>query len=68
MRHRARHRWHRWSPAVVITTAFVMAVGSQGAAVALPDAPSKAAREFASSFEAGDPAPDWLNSVDTAAA
>ncbi|WP_030939785.1 GH92 family glycosyl hydrolase [Streptomyces sp. NRRL S-646] len=44
-----------------------MAVGSQGAAVALPDAPSKADREFASSFEAGDPAPDWLNTVDTAA-
>ncbi|MFF4500688.1 GH92 family glycosyl hydrolase [Streptomyces sp. NPDC001401] len=63
MRHRARHRW---GPAVVITAAFVMAVGSQGAAVALPDAPSKADREFASSFEAGDPAPDWLNTVDTA--
>ncbi|MGW3117029.1 GH92 family glycosyl hydrolase [Streptomyces sp. NPDC001107] len=64
MRHRARHRW---GPAVVLTAAFVMAVGSQGAAVALPDAPSKADREFASSFEAGDPAPDWLNTVDTAA-
>ncbi|MEU6253498.1 GH92 family glycosyl hydrolase [Streptomyces sp. NPDC047043] len=64
MRNRARHRW---GPAVVITAAFVMAVGSQGAAVALPDAPSKADREFASSFEAGDPAPDWLNTVDTAA-
>ncbi|MER6419676.1 GH92 family glycosyl hydrolase [Streptomyces sp. NPDC001137] len=64
MRHRARHRW---GPAVVITAAFVMAVGSQGAAVALPDAPPKADREFASSFEAGDPAPDWLNTVDTAA-
>jgi predicted alpha-1,2-mannosidase len=68
MRHRARHRWdHGWGPAVVITAAFVMAVGSQGAAVALPDAPSKADREFTSSFEAGDPAPDWLNTVDTAA-
>ncbi|MDF2267471.1 GH92 family glycosyl hydrolase [Streptomyces coacervatus] len=63
MRHRARHRW---GPAVVITAAFVMAVSSQGAAVALPDAPSKADREFASSFEAGDPAPDWLNTVDSA--
>ena len=51
----------------MITAAFVMAVGSQGAAVALPDAPSKGDREFASSFEAGDPAPDWLNTVDTAA-
>ncbi|MFI7405022.1 GH92 family glycosyl hydrolase [Streptomyces sp. NPDC049541] len=64
MRHRARHRW---GPAVVITAAFVMAVGSQGAAVALPDAPPKGDREFASSFEAGDPAPDWLNTVDTTA-
>ncbi|NUP24227.1 MAG: glycoside hydrolase family 92 protein [Streptomyces sp.] len=42
-----------------------MAVGSQGAAVALPEAPAAADREFASSFEAGDPAPDWLNTVDT---
>ncbi|MDC2957030.1 GH92 family glycosyl hydrolase [Streptomyces gilvifuscus] len=64
MRHRARHGY---GPAVVITAAFVMAVGSQGAAVALPGAPTKADREFASSFETGDPAPDWLNTVDTGA-
>ena len=63
MRQRARHRW---GSAVVVTAAFVMAIGSQGAAVALPDAPAKADQEFASSFEAGDPAPDWLNTVDTA--
>ncbi|TXS46583.1 glycoside hydrolase family 92 protein [Streptomyces sp. uw30] len=44
-----------------------MAVGSQGVVVALPQAPAAADREFASSFEAGDPAPDWLNTVDTAA-
>ncbi|MFJ8080024.1 GH92 family glycosyl hydrolase [Streptomyces sp. NPDC096205] len=43
-----------------------MAVGSQGAAVALPQEPAAAERDFASSFEAGDPAPDWLNTVDTA--
>jgi predicted alpha-1,2-mannosidase len=43
-----------------------MAVGSQGAAVALPEAPDAAGREFASSFEADDPAPDWLNTVETA--
>ncbi|MFJ5772749.1 GH92 family glycosyl hydrolase [Streptomyces sp. NPDC093094] len=42
-----------------------MTVGSQGAAVALPQEPKAADREFASSFEAGDPAPDWLNTVDT---
>ncbi|MFE9171158.1 GH92 family glycosyl hydrolase [Streptomyces kebangsaanensis] len=57
---------HRWGPAVVITTAFVMAAGSQGAAVALPGKPPAADREFASSFEAGERAPDWLNTVDTA--
>ncbi|NUV65222.1 glycoside hydrolase family 92 protein [Streptomyces sp. CAI-85] len=44
-----------------------MAVASQGAAVALPDKPAKADREFASSFEADEPAPDWLNTVDTTA-
>ncbi|EFF93684.1 alpha-1,2-mannosidase [Streptomyces sp. e14] len=62
MQSRARHRW---SPAVVLTAAFVMAVGSQGAAIALPGKAPGADREFSSSFEAGDPAPDWLNTVDT---
>ncbi|MGW3507694.1 GH92 family glycosyl hydrolase [Streptomyces sp. NPDC000994] len=57
---------HRWGPAVVITAAFVTAAGSQGAAVALPGKPPAADREFSSSFEAGDPAPDWLNTADTA--
>ncbi|SMF36840.1 GH92 family glycosyl hydrolase [Streptomyces sp. Amel2xC10] len=64
MRHRARHGW---GPAVVVTAAFTLAVASQGAAVALPGEPAKADREFASSFEADDPAPDWLNTVDTTA-
>ncbi|WP_282700320.1 GH92 family glycosyl hydrolase [Streptomyces sp. CC219B] len=56
---------HRRGTAVAWATAFALAVGSQGVAVALPEAPS-VEREFASSFEAGDPAPDWLNTVDTA--
>ncbi|PZH15467.1 alpha-mannosidase [Streptomyces sp. NTH33] len=43
-----------------------MAAGSQGAAVALPGKPPAADREFASSFETGEPAPNWLNTVDTA--
>ncbi|MEU5593417.1 GH92 family glycosyl hydrolase [Streptomyces sp. NPDC020298] len=60
-----RRTRHRWGPAVVLTAAFVMAVGSQGAAVALPAKAPAADREFASSFEQGDPAPDWLNTVDT---
>ncbi|MGC0399644.1 putative alpha-1,2-mannosidase [Streptomyces sp. SAI-126] len=54
----------RRSTAVVITAAFCVTVGSQGAAVALPEAPTRADRGFASSFEAGDPAPDWLSTVD----
>jgi predicted alpha-1,2-mannosidase len=62
MQRRARHRW---GPAVVLTAAFTLAIGSQGAAVAMPAKARAADREFASSFETGDPAPDWLNTVDT---
>ncbi|MEU6085323.1 GH92 family glycosyl hydrolase [Streptomyces sp. NPDC047085] len=62
-----RRTRHRFGPAVVLTAAFVMAVGTQGAAVALPAKAPAADGEFASSFEAGDPAPDWLNTVDTGA-
>ncbi|MCE3029400.1 GH92 family glycosyl hydrolase [Streptomyces sp. CMSTAAHL-2] len=62
-----RRTRHRWGPAAVLTAAFVMAVSAQGAAVALPAKAPAADREFASSFEAGDPAPDWLNTVDTGA-
>ncbi|MEU0025900.1 GH92 family glycosyl hydrolase [Streptomyces sp. NPDC006335] len=54
----------RRSTAVVITAAFCVTVGSQGAAVALPEAPAPAAGGFASSFEAGEPAPDWISTVD----
>ncbi|GGJ22452.1 alpha-1 2-mannosidase [Streptomyces brasiliensis] len=49
----------------MVTAAFVMAVGSQGAAVALPAQAAATDQEFASSFETGDPAPDWLSTVDT---
>ncbi|MFR9797596.1 GH92 family glycosyl hydrolase [Streptomyces sp. MS06] len=42
-----------------------MAVAAPGAAVARPAGPPAADRSFASSFEADDPAPDWLNTVDT---
>ncbi|MFD4555416.1 GH92 family glycosyl hydrolase [Streptomyces sp. NPDC058469] len=58
------HRW--WGPAVVSTAALALLVGSQGVAVALPVKAPAAGGEFASSFESGDPAPDWLNTVDTA--
>ena len=57
---------HRRGAAVVSANAFAWAVGSQGVAVALPEAPGTADRRFASSFEADDPVPDWLNTVDTA--
>lgn len=57
------HRW--WGTAVVSTAALTLLVGSQGAAVALP-AKAPTGGEFASSFESGDPSPDWLNTVDTA--
>ncbi|MEU6467054.1 GH92 family glycosyl hydrolase [Streptomyces sp. NPDC046976] len=68
MQRRTRHRSRpTWGPAAVLTAAFVMAVGAQGAAVALPAKAPVGDREFASSFEAGDPAPDWLNTVDTGA-
>ncbi|MBL1084189.1 GH92 family glycosyl hydrolase [Streptomyces actinomycinicus] len=60
-----RRTRHKWGPAAVLTAAFVMAAGAQGAAVALPAKAPAADREFASSFESGEPAPDWLNTVDT---
>lgn len=62
--HRTRHRC---GPAVVLAAAFVMAAGAQGAAVALPGQSPAAGSSFSSSFEAGDAAPDWLNTVDTGA-
>lgn len=60
-------RWHRrGSTAALDAASFALLVASQGAAVALPDRPTAAEREFASSFESGEPAPDWINTVDTA--
>ncbi|MFE2042638.1 GH92 family glycosyl hydrolase [Streptomyces sp. NPDC059477] len=68
MRHRTRRKArHRGGTAVVLSAAFALTAGSQGAAIALPAAPVPADRQFASSFEADDPAPDWLNTVDTGA-
>ncbi|MEV5320276.1 GH92 family glycosyl hydrolase [Streptomyces sp. NPDC052687] len=71
MRYGYRHRGrrgcrHGWRTAVVSAAAFALAAGSPGAAVALPAAPEPAAREFASSFEAGEPAPDWVSTAETA--
>ncbi|MER6127150.1 GH92 family glycosyl hydrolase [Streptomyces sp. NPDC001795] len=65
MQHRSRHRW---APTAVVTTAaFALLVAARGVAVALPVQTATADREFTSSFEPGDPAPTWLNTVDTAA-
>ncbi|MEH0550476.1 GH92 family glycosyl hydrolase [Streptomyces sp. B21-101] len=50
----------------VVTAAVVMAVGAQGTATALPAPVPLPGREFASSFETGEPAPDWRSTVDTA--
>ncbi|MGX1272951.1 hypothetical protein RKD18_006145 [Streptomyces phaeoluteigriseus] len=75
----ARSRWIRWRRAVVCTAALVMAAGAPGAAVALPDRGpdpvvdrgSVAAkgsvrdRQFTSSFEAGERAPDWRSTVES---
>ncbi|MEU1040474.1 GH92 family glycosyl hydrolase [Streptomyces sp. NPDC005907] len=61
-----RARLRRGSTAVVATAAFALVVASQGAAVARPAERASADQEFASSFETADPAPDWLNTVDTA--
>lgn len=52
--------------AVLVTAALVMTVGSPGAATALPSQVPLPARGFASSFEAGEPAPDWTSTVETA--
>ncbi|MFE7841551.1 GH92 family glycosyl hydrolase [Streptomyces sp. NPDC057474] len=59
-----RHR--RGSTAALGAAAFALVVASQGAAVALPDRPTAGEREFSSSFEPDDPAPDWLSTVDMA--
>jgi predicted alpha-1,2-mannosidase len=51
----------------VATAAFALLATAQGAAVALPGQAASAETEFASSFEPGDPAPTWQDTVDTEA-
>ncbi|SNX64615.1 predicted alpha-1,2-mannosidase [Streptomyces sp. TLI_55] len=55
---------HRRCSTMVTAVALVLAAGPQAAA--LPEAPAAADRAFASSFEADDPAPDWLNTPERA--
>ncbi|MDX3518482.1 GH92 family glycosyl hydrolase [Streptomyces scabiei] len=59
-------RHGRGSTLALGAAAFALVVASQGAAVALPDRPAAGEREFGSSFEPDDPAPDWLSTTDTA--
>ncbi|MFF3848768.1 GH92 family glycosyl hydrolase [Streptomyces sp. NPDC002328] len=51
--------------AVVVTAALVMAAATPGAAVAAPPRAPAADRDFASSFEPDQPAPDWESTVET---
>ncbi|MFE1951999.1 GH92 family glycosyl hydrolase [Streptomyces sp. NPDC059524] len=51
--------------AVLGAAALVLTTAGQGAAAPRPDREEDAAQGFSSSFEAGQPAPDWLNTVDT---
>ncbi|MFK0260399.1 GH92 family glycosyl hydrolase [Streptomyces angustmyceticus] len=68
MRLRHRHRPLRGiaRPAALAAAALLVITvpGPAGAAQAAPRKPREAA-EFRSSFEAGDPQPDWTDSVDT---
>ncbi|MZD09853.1 glycoside hydrolase family 92 protein, partial [Streptomyces sp. SID5785] len=65
-----RHRTGPSRPRIGITAALgaaalVLTAAGQGAAAPQPGHGHGAAQEFSSSFEAGQPAPDWLNTVDT---
>ncbi|GAA3839377.1 GH92 family glycosyl hydrolase [Streptomyces phyllanthi] len=56
---------HRWGSTTALGAALALLAASQGAAVAQPVRAAAADREFRSSFEADDPSPDWINTVDT---
>ncbi|MCQ4209334.1 GH92 family glycosyl hydrolase [Streptomyces longispororuber] len=62
----SRHRYGLGTTAALGAAALVLTAAGQGPAVAKTDRKAGAEREFSSSFEAGQPAPDWLNTVDTA--
>lgn len=77
MRNGHRHRrHHRHRPArgrlllraVALAAALALPAAAPGAAVAAPAGhpqPPETATEFHSSFESGDPAPEWRDAVDT---
>ncbi|MGP3985121.1 GH92 family glycosyl hydrolase [Streptomyces sp. KR80] len=62
---RRRRRWRGHGRTVALLAAATMTLTAQGAAVAVPREPARAAQEFSSSFETGDPQPTWSNEVET---
>ncbi|MET7937154.1 GH92 family glycosyl hydrolase [Streptomyces sp. NPDC005322] len=65
---RHQRRWRGIGRPAALVAAVLLAVTAQGAAVAVPSdrgAGHHADRAFASSFESGDPQPDWRDTVET---
>ncbi|MFJ8824128.1 GH92 family glycosyl hydrolase [Streptomyces sp. NPDC102467] len=62
----SRYRHRLATTAALGAAALVLTAVGQGAAAAGQAQKPRPAKEFSSSFEAGQPAPDWLNTVDTA--
>lgn len=50
---------------VALAAAALLIVTAQGAAVAAPAEPDQGPQEFSSSFESGEPAPDWRDTPET---
>ncbi|MFE1935649.1 GH92 family glycosyl hydrolase [Streptomyces sp. NPDC059474] len=65
---RPQRRWRGIGRTAPLVAAVLLAVTAQGGAVAAPAGPASAHhadRTFASSFESGDPQPDWRDTVET---
>ncbi|WP_253208852.1 discoidin domain-containing protein, partial [Streptomyces niphimycinicus] len=65
---RPQRRWRGIGRAAPLVAAVLLAVTAQGGAVAAPAGPASAHhadRTFTSSFESGDPQPDWRDTVET---
>ncbi|MFJ4918531.1 GH92 family glycosyl hydrolase [Streptomyces sp. NPDC088725] len=65
MQHRTGRRLRQWHTAALVGAASLLVVTAQSAAIAQPHPTDPAQKEFASSFEADEPAPDWRNTVET---
>ncbi|MEU7649474.1 GH92 family glycosyl hydrolase [Streptomyces huasconensis] len=64
---RSRQRHHHPPVAVgTLALALTLVVAAQGTTVAAPQKPPRPDRGFASSFEEGEPQPDWVSTVETA--